>query len=339
MPHHDRALDLASDIPVEWAKSNWLTHPVFKRVIANPSAETLDAGLSENDWTDGGVSQWTLRAAFFVIDEPGVRSWLYKAFSQSKIPPTKFQLWPHPNVRARFFREELMLFGPSHSYYENHQTWLRCLALAWPWLWMEDAVHQGMGEAHPVARLTRAGHESVIPLLCLSLTPSQWMDWKQSTADRMVALLVRRSSSATFSQLLAYDPRLMAWRHKKDHRHLLHEVCTKLRVDMVEVLLSKGVSASAKTRNGVLPAQMALQAALEGVRIRQASAMKNNEIIDRLDEILTLLANAGGLEGSTDELMRALKSDHLERMRGILQRALLASATGSADGTGSTRRL
>lgn len=331
MAHDDRTREGPLDNTNEWRRCNWFTHPLFKSLMDVPDPKQVEKLLLGNSWGNAEPSMWALRSAFANIDHPGMREVLVDAFSANRIPTENLTIWPHGHLRSRFVKEEIS--GPCPP------DLLACLARHWTWFWEEEASSQGMGESHPVSRLVRAGREDILDHLYGRMDPQQWLDWQSAAADKMVSLIVRKASAAGLSALLFHDCTMLDWRRGKGGRSLLHEACLKLRDDMVEVLLDSGMDASARTQGGETPAMLALAAVINQTSPRQKSVLRQNAVMDRLDHMLHLLGAKGGLEDGAPEMMEELRRERFDRMRMIVERALLSAAPSDVLLFGDVRRL
>ena len=331
MSHDDRSKDVLVDVVHGWSKSNWLTHPLFKSLLHQPNPVQMEALIGTDPHTHPDTL-WVIRALFARIDAPGVRPSLRRLLRQGRLPSEKMVLWPQEKLRSRFLRDEIV--RPKGA-----DDILPFLALRMAWVWEEDAAQLGMGEAHPVAKLIRFEREDVLAPLFRSIQPQSWLDWTDPAADRMVSLILRKASVPTLAHLLRYDPRIMAWRQKKNGSTLLHKACAKLRPEVVSLLLGEGMCAKDRAANGMTPAHVALASVIEKTNPRQKASSKTSEMMDRLQEILHMLGSAGGLEGEADALMEELSSERMARMRVVVERALLCSVSSDASGLASSRRL
>lgn len=313
------------ELPLEWSRCNWWTHPLFRSLAERPVVS--DMKIAIECAPDDQMHLWAVRAALFNINFPGVRSMLLECFEAGRMPESPMVLWPHANLRARFIRDELAHVNAWQSGGVSHANWIRALACCWPWLWEEEAIQQGMGEAHPILRLLKSGYGPTLPVLFSLLKPAQWLDWGAAGAEKMVACLVRRASVSEFAEIASYDPRILAWKHKKDQRSLLHEACMKLRPDLVAWLLARGARSEDRDRSGILPAQVALYAAIEDTGHRHVSRQKIDHASDRLKEVLYLLGRNGGLAPASEALLKQLRPDRLDRLRVVVEDAVLRSGS------------
>lgn len=332
MAHDDRTREGPLDNMHEWRRCNWLTHPLFKSLIDHPDPMQIAKILLRNQWEGEASSLWGLRAALAHIDHVGMRQELSLAFEAERIPASTMELWPHDHLRSRFIKEEV-------SRGSKDDGFLVCLARHWPWLWQEEAQQQGAGEAHPVARLFRSSREDVLDELYASIDSEDWLSWQSPASDKMVALVMRKASAAGLASLLSHDPAILTWRRHRDGRNLLHEACSKLRPDLAQVLLSHGLPAAQKNDVGETPAVVALGSVVEKIAPRQTSVLRQNQMLERLDDILHLLGASGGLDDGDVQMMEDLRLDRFERMRGVVERALLSSSATEVFLPGEVRRL
>jgi hypothetical protein len=312
------------DLPLEWSRCNWWTHPLFRSLTERPVV--CDVKLAIRNAIDHDERMWAVRAALFSINTPGMRGMLLECFEDGIMPEAPMALWPHGNLRARFIRDELAHMQAWQPGGASHANWIRALACCWPWLWKEEAQQQGMGEAHPIVRFLKSGYGQALPVLFALLPPQSWLDWQSSGSEKMVAYLVRKASLAEFADIVSYDPRLLAWSHKKDGRSLLHEACMKLRPDLVAWLISKGARSQAQDRLGQLPAHVALYATIEDMSHRHVSRQKLEHGSERLREVLCLLGRSGGLANVSGTLLNHLRPDRLDRLRMAVEDAVLRAA-------------
>lgn len=307
----------------EWKRSNWWTHPLFCSLVNKGSClELRNAILSASDAID---RVWAVRASLFHIDSPGVRRMLFECFELGVMPEDPVLLWPHANLRSRFIQHEVLHATPWQTNTISHGNWLRALACCWPWLWKEDAQQQGMGEAHPIARIIKAGSRDVLPALYSVITPDQWLNWEGGGADKMVSAIIRKGSLEDIENLCSHDPSVLNWHHKKDGRGILHEACLKLRPDLVSFFLSMGRSPSQRTPGGYLPSHFALRAAIEDMRPKSVSRHKLDQAAEHLREVLHLLGNRGQIEDSGQSMLDRLDLEKLDRLRMIVEEAILRS--------------
>lgn len=313
-----------TNILSEWKRCNWWTHPLFCSLVNKGSCSELRSAIisasSESD------RAWALRASLFHIDTPGVRRMLFDCFELGLMPEDPVLLWPHANLRSRFIQHEVLHTAPWQTGSISHGNWLRALACCWPWLWKEDAQKQGMGEAHPIARIIKAGSRDALSALYSVISPGEWLNWTGGGADKMVSAIIRKGSLEDIENLCAHDPRLLDWHHKKDGRGVLHEACLKLRPDLVAFFLSMGRSPSQRTPDGLLPSHFALRAAIEDMRPKSVSRHKLDQAAERLREVLHLLGSHGQIEDKGQSMLDKLDLEKLDRLRVIVEEAILKSS-------------
>ena len=338
MSHDDRLHTTGIDPVSDWSLTTWYSNPLFRNWMERPDASSMKEALLLRKWEGEQISLWALRAALMQFHWDSVSQMLADAFDEGLlyIPPTV--VFSHPDLRTRFLRDLL-----HHSEkLQLNSKWSERLAKAWPWLWWEDAQSRGMGESHPFARLIRADHCVALETLWKYRPASEWLNWSDPKADKMVSVMMRTGSPHALSALLSYDPSLLHWRHTKDQKTLLHEACSKLRPELAEIILSEGIDVGVRSKTGLTVAHEALAGMLKKTQKNILNQKKSP--FDPLEQLLMVLGKWGlfskkGLlpeHQVLDELLLILDPVRLSSMRSLLQRIALSYETSKSSERGDS---
>lgn len=331
MSHVDRSHNGIQSVS-DWSLTTWYENPLFRNWMERPDASSLKNALYLNQWEgDTPTSLWALRAALAQFHWTPIALILGEAFDDHLLHLPEVELFAHSDLRSRFLRGVI-----NHSD-ENCSSaqWSERIAKAWPWLWYQESQAQGMGEAHPFARLIRADHINALELLWSYRPAKDWVNWTDPKSDRMTALMIRTGSAHVLSAFLSYDPSWLQWKSAKDQKTLLHEACSKLRPELAQILLEEGLDISARTQKGLTVGHEALAGILGKTQTNILNQKKTHfDSSEQLFEVLGrwhFFSQKGLLPEHQvlDELLLILDPVRLSSMRSLLQRIALSNETST----------